>query len=90
MQLVTCSTKTIWEQCLTSHEHNNVVNVVSILNVEQYLILTYLLTICLHLKNLKAGMWKYHARLVRPGPISFRTSLKFLFTCPWTSTSVLS
>ena len=21
-----------------------------------------------------AGLWKYHARLVRPGPISFRTS----------------
>ena len=32
------------------------------------------------------GLWKYHARLVRPGPISFRTSRKFLFTCPWTST----
>ena len=33
------------------------------------------------------GLWKYH---VRPGPISFRTSWKFLFTCPWTSTNVLS
>ena len=22
----------------------------------------------------KPGLWKYHARLVRPGPISFRTS----------------
>ena len=30
-----------------------------------------------------AGLWKYHVRLVRPGPISFRTSWKFLFTCPW-------
>ena len=30
-------------------------------------------------------MWKYHARLVRPGPISYRTSLKFLFSCPGTS-----
>ena len=37
-----------------------------------------------------AGLWKYHARLVRPGPISFRTSWKFLFTCPWTSKNVLS
>ena len=35
---------------------------------------------------IKAGLWKYHAWLVRPGPISFRTSRKFLFTCPWTST----
>ena len=34
----------------------------------------------------KPGQWKYHARLVRPGPISFRTSQNFLFTCPWTST----
>ena len=33
-----------------------------------------------------AGLWKYHARLVRPGPISFRTIQKFVFTCPWTST----
>ena len=32
-----------------------------------------------------SGLWKYHARLVRPGPISFRTSWKFQFTCPWTS-----
>ena len=36
------------------------------------------------------GLWKYHARLVRPGPISFRTSRKFLYTYPWTSTNVLS
>ena len=28
---------------------------------------------------------KYHAQLVRPGPISFRTSQKLLFTCPGTS-----
>ena len=28
---------------------------------------------------LTAGLWKYHARLVRPGPISFRTSLICLF-----------
>ena len=34
----------------------------------------------------ETGLWKYHARLVRPNPISFRTSRKFLFTCPWTST----
>ena len=27
---------------------------------------------------LLSGLWKYHARLVRPGPISFRTSQKFL------------
>ena len=32
-----------------------------------------------------SGVWKYYARLVRPGPISFRTSSKFLFTCPGTS-----
>ena len=32
-----------------------------------------------------SGTWKYHARLVHPGPISFRASLKFLFTCPRTS-----
>ena len=32
-----------------------------------------------------AGQWKYHTRLVRPGPISFRTSWNFLFTCLWTS-----
>ena len=35
-----------------------------------------------------AGLWIYHAWLVRPGPISFRTSWKFLFTCPWSSTNV--
>ena len=28
--------------------------------------------------------WKYHARRVLPCPISFRTSKKFLFTCPGT------
>ena len=27
----------------------------------------------------KTGVWKYHARLVQPGPISFRTSKEFLF-----------
>ena len=32
------------------------------------------------------GVWKYHAWLVRPGPISFRTSKKILFTCSGTST----
>ena len=42
------------------------------------------------LLNIPSGLWKYHARLVRPGPISFRTSWKFLFTCSWTSTNVLS
>ena len=31
------------------------------------------------------GVWKYHARLVRPGLISFWTSSKFLFSCPGTS-----
>ena len=35
-----------------------------------------------------AGLWKYHARLALPGPISFRTSWKFLFICPWTSISL--
>ena len=35
-------------------------------------------------------LWKYHAQLVQPGPFSFKTSQKFLFTCPWTSTNVLS
>ena len=35
--------------------------------------------------NHRAGLWKYHAWLARPGPISFRTSWKFYFTCPWTS-----
>ena len=24
--------------------------------------------------GIKAGLWKYHAQLVQPGPISFRTS----------------
>ena len=24
--------------------------------------------------TVEAGLWKYHARLVRPGPISYRTS----------------
>ena len=28
--------------------------------------------------NKKAGLWKYHARLVRPGPISLRTSFYLL------------
>ena len=32
------------------------------------------------------ALWKYHAQLVRPGPIAFRTSKKFIFTCPGTST----
>ena len=39
--------------------------------------------------NHKSGLSKYHARL-RLGPISFRTSWKFIFTCPWTRTNVLS
>ena len=29
-----------------------------------------------------AGLSKYHARIVQPGPISFSTSWKFHFTCP--------
>ena len=33
-----------------------------------------LLCLQLKLEPLSAGLWKYHARLVRPGPISFRTS----------------
>ena len=33
----------------------------------------------------ESGVWKYHAWLVWPGPISFRASQIFLFTCPGTS-----
>ena len=44
--------------------------------------------------NIKLYRKKYISqgcgRLVRPCPISFRTSRKFLFTCPWISTNVLS
>ena len=38
--------------------------------------------------GLYTGVWKYHARPVRPGPILFRTSCNFLFTCPWASTNL--
>ena len=60
---VTCSSKTIRKWCLTSHEHNNVVNIVSFLYVEQYLILSYLLTICLYLKNRNSYKFQVHKNL---------------------------
>ena len=48
------------------------------------LIIVVVLAVWLVLQTKKVpGLWKYHAGL---GPISFRTSQKFLFTCSWTST----
>ena len=35
----------------------------------------------------KSEVWKNHARLIQAGRISFRTSEKFLFTSPRTSSS---
>ena len=40
--------------------------------------------------NLLQGCGNTMPDLSIPGPISFRTSWKFLFICPWTSTNVLS
>ena len=45
--------------------------------------------VCIIIQTKYSGLWKYHARLVRPCPISFRTSWTFLFSCPWTSTKLL-
>ena len=37
----------------------------------------YILPIVPNENTCHVGVWKYHARLVQPGPISFRTRWKF-------------
>lgn len=46
----TCSTHAIWEWDCSRHENHNVVDIISIRDVEKKLVFRHLLHICLHLK----------------------------------------